>query len=129
MKLQMLLMAIIMTVAATVSGAVYGAASDPVICHTPSIQLALKIDTNHIAFIENTTGVNPEGRNLASTTQIQQVRTRLTPSGFTKIVNHNNKRHTIHINDTQSFSQLSDYIVIRNMEGHEITYPLNCEIF
>ena len=133
MKLQMLMLGLILTVAAAFSGELHAVAmnlqENPVICHTPRIQMAFKISDQHIAFIESKglgLGSELEGRSVASSA-INQVRTRLTATGFTKTLERNGKRHTIHINNGNNFSQFDDYIVIRNSEGHEITYPLECE--
>lgn len=130
MKLQLFMMAIVMTIAATVSGEVYGSSNlleRPIICHTPQVAMAFKINNQNIAFIERS---NP-GDNLRSiaSTEVHNVRTRLTQNGFTKTLQYNNKRHTIHIANSGEFNHFDDYIIIRNNEGHEITYPLDCEKF
>lgn len=126
MKLQMLMLGIILTVAAAFSGHIHAHVNlqeAAIICHTPRVQMAFKLSENNVAFLKQ--GLS-DGRSVASE-NITQVRTRLTATGLSRTLDYNGKRHTIHIGNGQSFSQLDDYIVIRNSEGHEITYPLECE--
>lgn len=130
MKLQFFLMAVVLTIAATVSGQVYAkdstfkVAESSIICHTPRAQLALKISPDHISFIERNRGVNH--RSIAST-KINAVRTQFIGNGYRKTLHFENKRHTISIKDFNDLNEIDNYIVIKNNEGHEITYPLNCE--
>lgn len=57
---------------------------------------------------------------------VSGVRTKLKGSGFEKILYHNGAKHIIHIEDSKSFSSFDDYLIIRSSEGHEMTYPLEC---
>ena len=121
-------MAIILTIAASFSGQAYGSKGklkNPVICHTPRMKLAFKVDNQHIAFLQHKQKDGPD-RQIASSEEMD-CGTRLTHKGFTKVVNYEGKKHKIHIRDVNKFSALDDYIIIRNSEGHEVTYPLNCE--
>ncbi|MDD0851480.1 hypothetical protein HBN50_00165 [Halobacteriovorax sp. GB3] len=83
-------------------------------CHTPR--------ENHIFTIKNDRLVL-EGRNLAST--VAQ-RMRKTATGFTTYFSFQGKKHKLHIDNTNSFSELDDYIQMRSKQGHEMTYPLTC---
>lgn len=53
-------------------------------------------------------------------------RTRYTMNGYKKYFNWNQNRYYIHIEDKRKFSEIDDFVVIKNKEGHEITYPLDC---
>jgi hypothetical protein len=61
-----------------------------------------------------------------SVASVQGVRTKLEGTGFTKVMFHNGAKHIIHIEDRKSFSVVDDYLIIRSNEGHEMTYPLEC---
>lgn len=55
------------------------------------------------------------------------VRTRLRGNGFSKFFYLAGKKYTIHIEDQNNFSDIDDYMVIKSSNGHEITYPLECQ--
>lgn len=94
-----------------------------IVCSSPRLKKSLKISNSRVAFLEES---QLDGRQLASS-DIAGVRTRNTAKGFTKILHYEGHKHMIHIEDTKDFSELEDYIVIKSREGHEMTYPLNCE--
>lgn len=56
-----------------------------------------------------------------------QTRTKYQGKGFTKVLYHQGNKHILHVDNTKSFSELDDYVVIRSKEGHEMTYPLSCQ--
>ncbi len=90
-------------------------------CHTPRMAKAIKITNTKVTFYQER---NFQGRReLAS---LMAARTRKTATGFTKILNFEGQKHTIHIKDTKSLSELDDYITIRSRNGHEVIYPLTC---
>ncbi len=91
-----------------------------VTCHTPRLSKAFQIGKTSIAFYQADVS---RGRELASTIP---ARTRFTNTGFTKVITHEGKKYTLHIEDKNNFSELEDYLVIKNNKGHEITYPLTC---
>jgi hypothetical protein len=55
------------------------------------------------------------------------VRTRVMGNGFSKFFYVSGKKYTIHIDDKDNFSDIDDYMIIKSSNGHEITYPLNCQ--
>jgi hypothetical protein len=63
-------------------------------------------------------------RSLASAAVVN---TRITGTGFTKVLYLNGIKHTVHIENRKAFSDADDYLVIKSAKGHEITYPLLCE--
>ena len=89
-------------------------------CHTPRMNKTFTIKSDRVTFFN---GQAQEGREIASA----PTRTRNTAKGFTKILNFKGRKHTIHINDKNSFSNVNDYIIVRNRRGHEMTYPLSCK--
>lgn len=64
---------------------------------------------------------------LPASSATVSTRTRFTMKGFKKFFKFENKRYYIHIEDKKGFSEVDDFVVIQNGEGHEITYPLSCE--
>jgi hypothetical protein len=108
---------ILMTIATTLS-----IAEANVVCHTPRLNkiFELKSDNNVTFFHENDSSLRRELASLVS-------RNKVSDSGVTKIVNFENQKHTIHINDMKKFSDADDYIIIKAKSGHETTYPLLCE--
>ena len=111
---------IILTIAIIASTQVSEAS---VFCHTPRLNkiLELKADNNVTFFHENDSSAKRELASLVSRNKMSDV-------GVTKIVNFENKKHTIHINDMKKFSDADDYIIIKEKSGHETTYPLICEL-
>lgn len=91
-------------------------------CHTPRMNKTFKIEDNRITFF-NDQEVNG-GREVAS---VAGVRTKRTAKGFTKILSFEGRKHTIHIDDSSKFSDVDDYMVVKNKRGHEMTYPLSCK--
>ena len=107
----------------TLSMAQAYASHGDIACQTPRAKKVMKITDQKVSFLEERMRMN-EGREIAS---INSVRTRASGQGFTKILNFEGKKHTIHIEDENNFSSVNDYIVIKSKQGHEITYPLECE--
>lgn len=90
-------------------------------CHTPRMNKTFKIEDNRVTFFNDES--LESGRGVASV----GARTRNTANGFTKLLNFQGRKHTIHIDDRNSFSDVNDYIIVRNNKGHEMTYPLSCK--
>lgn len=89
-------------------------------CHTPTLNKIFKIEDNHIVFL------NSLDRSVARTIAEAQSRNKNDRNGINKVLDYDNQKHIIHIDNEDHFSDLNDYIIIRNKEGHEITYPLTC---
>ena len=93
-----------------------------VLCHTPRMNKIFEVNGNKITFF-NESESHSNKRQIASVSG----RTISSVSGFTKVVDFENQKHTIHISDMNNFSDFNDYIIIRARTGHEVTYPLTCE--
>lgn len=91
-----------------------------IICHTPRMSKVFHIDQNKVAVYQNDV---KNGREIAST---NQARTQYTTTGFSKVMQHLGHKITLHIEDSKNYSEINDYLVIRDQAGHEITYPINC---
>lgn len=89
-------------------------------CHTPRLSKAFQIEKTSVAFYQADV---VRGRELASAIP---ARTRFTHNGFTKVIKHEGKKYTLHIENKNNFSELNDYLVIKNNRGHEVTYPITC---
>ena len=92
-----------------------------IVCHTPRLNKIFEIKNTRVTFFTEFDATTK--RELASVIS----RTKSAEKGMTKIVNFENQKHTIHIEDTAHFSDLDDYIIIKAKSGHEVTYPLSCE--
>ncbi len=92
-------------------------------CHTPRKLKAFSISKNSITLFQEKT-LDPN-RSLAS---LENVNTKIHKGGFTKSLMFEGIHYKIHINNMDKLSPLEDYLIMRSREGHEIIYPLNCEI-
>lgn len=88
-------------------------------CHTPRMNKVFKISDHKVTFVGS-----EQGRHIAS---VVNLRTRVTPTGFTKVMNYEGNKLSIHVENKESFSEVSDYLSIRSPKGHEIIYPIFCE--
>jgi len=97
-------------------------ASAAITCSTPRNAKVISMDENKVS-ISRPLQFTKE-RSIAS---VDSARTKLVGSGFTKVLFHDGAKHIIHVEDKKSFSELDDYLIIRSAEGHEMTYPLECQ--
>ena len=95
-----------------------------IVCSSDRMQKDLVISKSSIVFQEYKD--SSDSRSIASTDPLG-VRTKNTTTGFNKVVFFEGQKHTIHVNDTNNFSEVEDYITIRSQKGHEIIYPLSCQ--
>ncbi|RPJ74985.1 MAG: hypothetical protein EHM20_09700 [Alphaproteobacteria bacterium] len=92
-----------------------------IVCHTPRSNKVFEIkDTKVTFFNEFDTTAKRELASVAA-------RSKSSEKGVTKIVNFENQKHTIHIENASNFSDAEDYIIIKAKSGHEVTYPLSCQ--
>lgn len=91
-------------------------------CHTPRMNKTFKIEDSRVTFF-NDQEING-GREVAS---VAGIRTKRTAKGFTKILSFEGKKHTIHIDNSSKFSDVDDYMIVKNKRGHEMTYPISCK--
>lgn len=92
-----------------------------VFCHTPNSNKIFEIKDSKVTFFNEFD--KTAKRELASV----HARSKLSAKGTTKILDFENKKHTIHIEDTNHFSDTEDYIIIKAKSGHEVIYPLSCQ--
>ena len=91
-------------------------------CQTPRGFHKFSIDNNNVQIIK---GLGKDQRLPASSIKLNS-RTRYTLKGFKKYFRYDDKNYYIHVEDSKSFSELDDFVVIKNSKGHEMTYPLEC---
>lgn len=91
-------------------------------CHNPTMSKEFEIKNNSITFF--TVDEYDQGRTIAS---LSNIRTKKEAKGFTKVVKFEGNRYLIHIADTENYSEINDYMVIKSQKGHNITYPLICK--
>lgn len=92
-----------------------------IVCRTPRSNKVFEIKDAKITFY-NEFDVSAN-RELASVSSLSKANSK----GLTKIVNFENQKHIIHIENTENFTDTDDYIIIKAKSGHEVTYPLTCE--
>lgn len=92
-----------------------------VLCHTPRMNKIFEVSDKKVTFFNEFD--SKAKRELASVTS----RSKSIDMGVTKVVEFENQKHTIHIANMNSFSDVNDYIIIKSRTGHEVTYPLSCE--
>ena len=92
-------------------------------CSTPRERHRFSIDNVGVKINK---GWDKSDNRLPASSAEVSTRTRFTMKGFKKFFKYENKRYYIHIEDKSGFSEVDDFVVIQNGEGHEITYPLNC---
>ncbi|MFA6239038.1 MAG: hypothetical protein WC635_16995 [Bacteriovorax sp.] len=92
-----------------------------IVCHTPRSNKVFEIKDTRVTFFNEFD--ESAKRELASVLS----RSKSSEKGVTKIVEFENQKHTIHIEDAKNFSDSDDYIIIKAKSGHEVTYPLSCQ--
>ncbi len=92
-----------------------------IVCHTPRLNKIFEIKDNKVTFYKEWEQ-NPQ-RVIASIDS----RSKNVPSGITKILDLDNHKHTIHIENVNQFNDSNDYIIIKAKTGHEVIYPLSCQ--
>lgn len=95
--------------------------SASVLCHTPRMNKIFEVSDKKVTFFNEFD--SKAKRELASVAS----RSKSIDMGVTKVVEFENQKHTIHIANMNSFSDVNDYIIIKSRTGHEVTYPLSCE--
>lgn len=93
-----------------------------IICHTPRMNKIFEVSDKKITFFKEFD--SHAKREIASSSS----RTLLSETGVTKYVEFENQKHTIHLGSMNQFSDLNDYIIIKAKNGHEVIYPLTCEL-
>lgn len=93
-------------------------------CFTPQSRQGFKLQKNSSGFTVKIL-TSESNRLIAS---VRPERTKYHSNGLTKYIKFEGKNYTLHIENWNKFSEVDDYVAIRSAQGHEITYPLNCEI-
>lgn len=109
--------ALIMTILLTVSFA----SEASIYCHTPRLNKVFKIKDNKVTFFNEFD--KDSKREIASVA----ARTQNVSGSYSSIVDFENHKHSIHIQNVKEFSDVNDYIIIKARSGHEVIYPLTCE--
>ena len=98
-------------------------ATPEITCSTAFGEKTFTIQDDRISFHkEDEAGVS---RSISSING-ESVRTHKKNHGFTKTLYIDGLKHRINVQDTNSFSDVNDYLSITSPKGHEMTYPLNC---
>jgi hypothetical protein len=93
-----------------------------VTCHTPMSEKILKIDSTTINVATNK---KEENRSIAS---IIKIRTLSTENGFTKVFKFKNLDAKVHVENLKKPNEADDYFSLTSKKGHQMTYPINCEL-
>jgi len=98
-----------------------------VVCKIGSKDTFIEIKDDSITWSEEAQTKKIGQRSIASNSiSIPTMRTKHSNNGVDRISFFENKKHTFHIEDSQSFNSANDYLAIKNQQGHEIVYPLDC---
>ncbi len=89
-------------------------------CETAFGEKSFNIEDDRVVFEKE---VPEQGRSISS---IDHVRTERRHKGFDKVLFKDGLKHRIHIDNSNTFSDVDDYMVITSPKGHEMTYPLSC---
>ena len=95
-------------------------AATAISCETAFGEKTFLIEEERIVFSKENVET---GRAISS---IDQVRTERRHKGFDKVLYKDGLKHRIHIDDSATFNEVNDYMVITSPKGHEMTYPLSC---
>lgn len=57
-----------------------------------------------------------------------QVKTKKHGKGIIQTLDYEGNKHKITIKDLSKFSEVHDYLTITSQKGHEMTYPLDCQM-
>ncbi len=98
-------------------------AADAIKCYVPRMNTTIAIDNQKIVFLKPSEH-NVE-RKIASITA-DNVRSSDIYKSINKHLTHQGLAYSIHIADSANFSEVDDYISIKNKDGHQITYPITC---
>ena len=93
-----------------------------IVCHTPTRDRVLKISTNGIGVAKT---ASKGTRKIAS---VLNIRTFKTSHGFTKVFKYKNFDARVHIENTKDFNEVNDYFSVKSKKGHQMTFPITCEI-
>lgn len=93
-------------------------------CHSPNDKYVFDITPETLTMIDEDIKESGAFRKLASS---YNVKTTLVGNGIIKNTFIEGKQFIIGIKDQENPSDLSDYLIIRNKEGHEIMYPITCK--
>jgi len=94
--------------------------TEQIYCETPRKNKMFSINKKSISIVQEKDFA--PSRTLASV----NARTKIRGLGFTKIMNFEGHKYSIHIENTQKFSNLNDSLTIKSPQGHQMTYPLHC---
>lgn len=116
-----ILMSILFFVIGLFHASMANAATSSIECNVPRIDKIIKISGEKVSIHK----IDEITRKIAS---VSMIRSQKSMTGITKIMSHQGHKYTIHINDTKNFSEVDDFVSIRSKKGHEITYPLICNL-
>lgn len=97
---------------------------NPIVCKTHRGAKVFHIVGNRVSI--NLKSEEDGHRQPAST--FQNARHKVNALGLTKIIFFEGQKHTVHINNMNGLSPLDDYVMITSKKGHQITYPLDCQL-
>jgi hypothetical protein len=98
------------------------AMSKSITCSTPNDLKIVKIDEHKVTFLKSINDTN--NREVAS---VEHVRTRKVAKAMDKMLLQGNVQYKFHIENTDSFSDVDDYVTLTSTTGHSVTYPISCQ--
>lgn len=110
-----------LTIIATLISASAMAAFKPMECQTNFGEKSFTIQGSTVAFKRD----KEDGRSISS---VLESATKVTHSGFDKIVYKDGNKHLIHINNVKRFNSNNDFLAVTSPKGHKMTFPINCSL-
>jgi hypothetical protein len=98
------------------------AMSKSITCSTPNDLKIVKIDEHKVTFLKSASDTN--NREVAS---VEHVRTRSVGKSVDKMLIQGNIQFKFHIENSEKFSDVDDYVTMTSPTGHSVTYPISCQ--
>lgn len=95
------------------------ATSSVIKCHSPRLNKSFVINGTLVEVQQQSSG-----RSLASL----RAATRGSGGSMEKMMNMDGHKVIIHLENMDRPNPIDDYVILRNAKGHEITYPIECQV-
>ncbi|MCB9059996.1 MAG: hypothetical protein H6622_00570 [Halobacteriovoraceae bacterium] len=91
-------------------------------CYTPRKSKCFKVSQDNFTVLEERG--NQRSRGISS---VEKLKTLYTGKSLTKYVKFEGDDYQIHVDNINSPSDMNDYLIVKNSEGHEMIFSLTCE--
>jgi hypothetical protein len=95
-------------------------------CKTANGEKEMTLSDKFLSFNEDSPRYKFNSQRMISSSI--QVKTKKSGKGMVQTLDFEGNKHKIIIKDLSKFSEVHDYLTITSPKGHEMTYPLNCQL-